>query len=60
MNDTVIPSPEPEACQAILKTLVGQLDELTPEMRKAALHVVEIPNDIGVSSIREMADAADV
>ena len=40
--------------------LAGQLDSLTPEMRKAASHVVENPNDIGVSSIREMADAADV
>lgn len=60
MNNTVVPSPEPEACQAILKSLVGQLEELTPEMRKAASHVVENPNDIGVSSIREMADAADV
>ncbi|MEP1207190.1 MAG: MurR/RpiR family transcriptional regulator [Rhizobiaceae bacterium] len=60
MNNTSVPSPDSHGCQSILETLAGQLSELTPEMRKAASHVIENPNDIGVSSIREMADAAAV
>jgi len=60
MNNTFVPSSESDTCQAILETLADRLDSLTPEMRKAASHVVENPNDIGVSSIREMADAATV
>ena len=38
--------------------LAERLDELTPELRKAAAYVLEHPNDVGVSSIREIADAA--
>ena len=60
MNNTSVPLPESDSCEGILAMLAGQLDSLTPEMRKAASHVVEHPTDIGVSSIREMADAADV
>lgn len=48
------------APQAVLESLAGQLGELTPELRKAAAYVLENPNDVGVSSIREIADAANV
>lgn len=44
----------------ILERLAGELDSLTPETRKAATYVLENPNDIGVSSIREIARAANV
>ena len=60
MNQTIVPSPEIADCQDILRSLATHLDDLTPEMRKAASHVVENPNDVGISSIREMAQAADV
>jgi DNA-binding MurR/RpiR family transcriptional regulator len=43
-----------------LQTLSGAMDELTPEVRKAAAYVLENPNDVGVSSVREIADAAGV
>lgn len=43
-----------------LRTLSGAMDELTPEVRKVAAYVLEHPNDVGVSSVREIADAAGV
>lgn len=55
MNDMNVPNPE-----ALLSDLAGELDELTPELRKAAAYVLENPNDVGVSSIREIAEAAQV
>ena len=45
---------------SVLQSLAAQLESLGPEVRKAATYVVENPNDIGVSSIRELAEAADV
>ena len=63
MNDTNVPStsePASETVLAALSALMGELDSLTPEMRKAAAYVLENPNDVSVSSIREMADAAAV
>lgn len=44
----------------MLEDLATELEELTPELRKAASYVLENPNDVGVSSIREIADAAGV
>lgn len=44
----------------ILERLAGELSELTPEARKAAVYVLENPNDVGVSTVREIAQAADV
>ncbi len=40
--------------------LIGKLDVLTPEIRKAAEYVVENPNEVGISSIREIAQSAGV
>ncbi|MEL6839449.1 MAG: MurR/RpiR family transcriptional regulator [Pseudomonadota bacterium] len=45
---------------AILERLAGELSELTPEARKAATYVLENPRDVGVSTVREIAEAANV
>ncbi len=45
---------------AVLDALQQRLEQLTPELRKAAAYVLENPNEVGVSSIREIADAAEV
>ena len=44
----------------ILERLAGELAELTPEARKAATYVLENPRDVGVSTVREIAEAAKV
>jgi DNA-binding MurR/RpiR family transcriptional regulator len=44
----------------ILGRLLETLSEMSPQLRKAALYVLDNPNDIGVSSIREIAEAAEV
>ena len=44
----------------ILDRLAGELGALTPEARKAAVYVLENPQDIGVSTVREIAEAAQV
>jgi DNA-binding MurR/RpiR family transcriptional regulator len=45
---------------AILERLAGELSDLTPEARKAATYVLENPRDVGVSTVREIAEAANV
>ena len=45
---------------SILKRLAEELPELTPQARKAATYVLENPRDVGVSTVREIAEAADV
>ena len=45
---------------AILERLAGELSDLTPEARKAATYVLENPRDVGVSTVREIAQAAKV
>lgn len=59
MNDTNVSFPLP-APGRVLDGLAARLDGLTPETRKAAAYVLENPNDVGVSSIREIAAAANV
>lgn len=44
----------------VLGRLVEEMDLLTPEARKAARYVLENPLDVGVSTVREIADAANV
>ncbi|WP_425046256.1 MurR/RpiR family transcriptional regulator [Primorskyibacter sp. S87] len=44
----------------ILDRLAGELSDLTPEARKAATYVLENPRDVGVSTVREIAEAANV
>lgn len=45
---------------AILERLASELPELTPEAQKAATYVLENPRDVGVSTVREIAEAANV
>ncbi|HAV08671.1 MAG TPA: silent information regulator protein Sir2, partial [Rhodobacteraceae bacterium] len=45
---------------SILDRLAGELSDLTPEARKAATYVLENPRDVGVSTVREIAEAANV
>ncbi len=45
---------------AILERLAEELTALTPEARKAATYVLENPRDVGVSTVREIAEAANV
>lgn len=51
---------EPLRLTSVLDSLAGKLESLTPEIRKAAVYVLENPNEIGVSSIRAVADQAGV
>lgn len=44
----------------VLERLSGELDALTPEAQKAARYVLENPADVGVSTVREIAKAANV
>lgn len=57
MNDMIVRFDD---SQAVLTALSDALEDLTPELRKAAAHVLENPYEVGISSIREMADAAGV
>jgi DNA-binding MurR/RpiR family transcriptional regulator len=43
-----------------LERLTEEWDALTPEAQKAARYVLENPNDVGVSTVREIAEAANV
>lgn len=60
MNDTNVPTPSNSGTTLLLGDLATQLETLTPELKKAAAYVLENPLDVGVSSIREIADAAKV
>ena len=51
---------ETNVSNTILNRLAGELSELTPEARKAATYVLENPRDVGVSTVREIAQAANV
>lgn len=44
----------------VLGRLTEEWDALTPEAQKAARYVLEHPADVGVSTVREIADAAKV
>ncbi|MEL6958002.1 MAG: MurR/RpiR family transcriptional regulator [Pseudomonadota bacterium] len=44
----------------VLERLAEELPALTPEARKAATYVLENPQDVGVSTVREIAEAAKV
>ena len=44
----------------VLELLTEEWDALTPEAQKAARYVLENPNDVGVSTVREIAEAAKV
>lgn len=44
----------------VLDRLSNEWDALTPEAQKAARYVLENPTDVGVSTVREIAEAANV
>ncbi|WP_424831980.1 MurR/RpiR family transcriptional regulator [Ruegeria sp.] len=44
----------------VLTRLAEEFGELTPEAQKAARYVLENPRDVGVSTVREIAKAAEV
>ena len=44
----------------VLERLGDVWDDLTPEAQKAARYVLENPMDVGVSTVREIAEAANV
>ena len=58
MNDTSIPDAADTA--PVLDRLTEEWDALTPEAQKAARYVLENPQDVGVSTVREIAEAANV
>ena len=53
MNDTNVSN-------QVLGRLSEEWDALTPEAQKAARYVLENPADVGVSTVREIAEAAQV
>jgi len=53
MNDT-------DVSRQALERLSEEWDTLTPEAQKAARYVLENPQDVGVSTVREIAEAANV
>jgi len=60
MNSKSVPTGCLHDKDQVLSSLSTRLQELTPELSKAAIYVLENPNDVGVSSIREIAQAAKV
>lgn len=44
----------------VLKRLSAEWEALTPETQKAARYVLENPQDVGVSTVRQIAEAAKV
>lgn len=55
---TVIDPPDDPA--PILRSLNDALDDLSPQVRQAALYVLDNPGEVAVTSMRAMADAAEV
>jgi len=51
---------ETNVSYSILERLTDEWDSLTPEAQKAARYVLENPADVGVSTVREIAVAANV
>jgi len=49
-----------QSTEQILNRLMEGYRDLSPQLRRAAQYVLDHPNDIGVSSMRQLAAAADV
>mgnify|MGYP001550523950 CR=1 FL=1 len=58
MNDTDVSKPLED--RRVLDRLAEEWEALTPEAQKAARYVLENPQDVGVSTVREIAEAAKV
>ena len=48
------------ASSSIISDIAERFDNLTPEMKKAARFVIENPQEVGVSTVREIAEFAEV
>lgn len=46
--------------RGMLRRMAGELENLSGELRKAVTYVLEHPNDVSVSSVREIAESASV
>ncbi len=51
---------ETNVSKGVLERISGEWDALTPEVRKAARFVLEKPQAVGVSTVREIAEFAQV
>ena len=66
MNRTIVPDNPGERhvggdpIEPVLDRLLDRLPEMSPQLRKAAHYVLDNPNEVGLSSIREIAAAAEV
>ena len=61
MNDTTVPkNVDVISSDTVLSRLQEATPDLSPQVRKAATHILDNPTTVGVSSIREIADAAGV
>ena len=60
MKSIFVPSKTDRQSLHVLHALSEGIESLTPELRKAASYVLEHPNDVSVSSIREIAHSANV
>ncbi|MEM9249581.1 MAG: MurR/RpiR family transcriptional regulator [Pseudomonadota bacterium] len=49
-----------DVSQRVLDRIGAEWEALTPEAQKAARYVLENPHDVGVSTVREIAEAANV
>ena len=63
-NRTNVPNCDSGATGAtpdgILARLTAELDSFSPQLKKAAGFILDNPNEVGVSSIREISEAAEV
>ena len=53
MNDMTVPSTD-----QIISRLAAALEGFPPEQKKAATWILENPHEIGVGTVREVAEAA--
>ncbi len=64
MNDTSVPYSEfavPDSgVQPVVNRLLETLPDLSPQLRKAACYVLDNQHEVGMTSVRSLADSADV
>ncbi len=51
---------EPDAVSAVLDDMVERFEELSPQLQRAAQHVIDNPGEVAVSSMRALAESAEV
>ena len=59
MNRTIVPCATDKVAD-VLNRLAASLSGLTPELRKAAAWLLENPSEIGISTVRQIAESAAV